>query len=201
MDPLHAAFLGDNLERGLSAGSFAGPVLRWLLPAWFRCWVSSPSTRCSPPAGWILMWKASTEGPGVGARDDLPFAGDSTASFALLLALQRRRRLQIVRPGSAAISLSFPIFDGFLTMDKVIQAKSRLAITELEKKQLLDRVDEAVHIVDGLEETISELAHTVTSANTHARQLKNSSCGTKWIQNQEVSRTSFRHVFGRNPAT
>ena len=62
----------------------------------------------------------------------------------------------------AGVYLSFPLFDGFRTKGKVIQAKSRLSTTQLEMLKLLDnialdarsalnRVDEAVQIVKGLE--------------------------------------------------
>jgi len=80
----------------------------------------------------------------------------------------------------AGIYLSFPIFDGFLTKGKVMQAKSRLATTELEMKQLLDRialdarnalnrVDEAVHIVKGLEAVTTQAERLLEMAETGYR--------------------------------
>ena len=80
----------------------------------------------------------------------------------------------------AGLYLSFPIFDGFLTKGKVMQAKSRLATTELEMKQLLDRialdarnalnrVDEAVHIVKGLEAVTTQAERLLEMAETGYR--------------------------------
>ncbi|ABK16460.1 TolC family protein [Syntrophobacter fumaroxidans] len=67
----------------------------------------------------------------------------------------------------AGIYLSFPIFDGFLTKGKVIQAKSRLATTDFEMKKLLDnialearsainRVDESIRVIEALEATTTQ---------------------------------------------
>jgi outer membrane protein TolC len=81
----------------------------------------------------------------------------------------------------AGVYLSFPIFDGFLTKGRVVQAKSRLATTELEMKKLLDnialdarnslsRVDESVHIVKGLEAITTQAERLLKMAETGYRQ-------------------------------
>jgi outer membrane protein TolC len=81
----------------------------------------------------------------------------------------------------AGVYLSFPIFDGFLTKGRVVQAKSRLATTELEMKKLLDnialdarnslsRMDESVHIVKGLEATTTQAERLLKMAETGYRQ-------------------------------
>jgi outer membrane protein len=80
----------------------------------------------------------------------------------------------------AGFYLSMPIFDGFLTKGRVVQAKSQRAITELEMKKLLDnialeargainRVNEAMEIVKGLEATVSEAERLLEMAEAGYR--------------------------------
>jgi HAE1 family hydrophobic/amphiphilic exporter-1 len=80
----------------------------------------------------------------------------------------------------AGVYLSFPIFDGFLTKGRVIQARSRLATTEIEMKKLLDvialeardvinKVDEAVQIVRALEATTAQAERLLEMAEAGYR--------------------------------
>lgn len=80
----------------------------------------------------------------------------------------------------AGLYVSFPFFDGFQTKGRVIQARSRLATTELEMKRLLDqialeareainKVDEAVRIVKGLEATTAQAERLLQMAETGYR--------------------------------
>lgn len=77
----------------------------------------------------------------------------------------------------AGVYLSVPIFDGFQTKGKVIQAKSRLATTELEMKKLLDdialdardsinRVREAIQITEGLKDSVTQAERLLAMAET-----------------------------------
>lgn len=67
----------------------------------------------------------------------------------------------------AGVYLSFPIFDGFQTKGKVIQARSRLATTDFEMKRLLDnialearsainRLDESIQVLEALKATTAQ---------------------------------------------
>jgi outer membrane protein len=77
----------------------------------------------------------------------------------------------------AGIYLSFPIFDGFQTKGRVMQANSRLATTQFEYQKLLDeisleargainRVDEALQIVKGLQATTSQAERLLQMAES-----------------------------------
>lgn len=80
----------------------------------------------------------------------------------------------------AGVFLSFPLFDGLKTKGQVMQARSRLATTELEMKRLLDqialqardainRVDEAIQIIKGLEASITQAERLLSMAETGYR--------------------------------
>jgi outer membrane protein len=80
----------------------------------------------------------------------------------------------------AGLYLSFPLFDGLKTKGQVMQAQSRLATTEYEMKRLLDqialqaretinRVDEAIQIIKGLEASITQAERLLTMAETGYR--------------------------------
>lgn len=81
----------------------------------------------------------------------------------------------------AGLYLTMPLFDGFQTKGKVIQAKSQLSTTELEMKQLLDNialeareaingVQEAVEIAKGLEATTNQAEKLLEMAENGYRQ-------------------------------
>jgi outer membrane protein len=80
----------------------------------------------------------------------------------------------------AGLYLSVPLFDGLKTKGQVMQAQSRLATTEYEMKRLLDqialqardainRVDEAIQIIKGLEASIIQVERLLTMAETGYR--------------------------------
>lgn len=80
----------------------------------------------------------------------------------------------------AGVFLSVPIFDGFQTRGRVIQAHSRLATTELEMKKLLDeialdardainRVREAIQIAEGLQASVTQAERLLAMAETGYR--------------------------------
>jgi len=80
----------------------------------------------------------------------------------------------------AGLFLTFPLFDGFRTEGRVIQAKSRLATTEFQMKKLLDtialdareainRVDESVQIVKALEATSTQAERLLAMAESGFR--------------------------------
>ncbi len=80
----------------------------------------------------------------------------------------------------AGVYFSFPIFDGFLTKGRVIQARSRLSTTEIKLKKLLDqialeardainRVDESVQIVKALAATTEQAERLLQMAESGYR--------------------------------
>lgn len=72
---------------------------------------------------------------------------------------------------SAGLFFSFPFFDGYLTKGRVIQAKSKLAVTEFEMRRLLDQIAlEAREAINLVVEAI-EIARGLEAATTQAERL------------------------------